>query len=64
LHLAIVLDLDTIITRNKLTLQAHNLKNKPPNIAGIIIKAGKFVRKVTLRSNLKESDVIYFEYKE
>lgn len=56
------LTIDSKIDRNKLVLFAHNLGTKPPNTAAILIEAGKFSKKFILRSDLNQSDVIYFEY--
>ena len=56
------LEFDTKIKKNKLVLYAENLGTKPPNTAAVIIEAGTFKKKITLRSDLNVSDVIYFEY--
>ncbi|MBN2891061.1 MAG: hypothetical protein JXL97_04265 [Bacteroidales bacterium] len=46
---------------NKLILYAHNVGSIPPNTAKIQIKSGNLKQEIILKSDLNESDVIYFE---
>lgn len=46
---------------NYLILYAHNLGGVPPNTAAIVIDDGERKQQFVLNSDLKESDVIYFE---
>jgi hypothetical protein len=48
-------------TENKLVLYAHNVGSIPPNTAKIQIKSGSKKQIIILKSNLNESDVIYFK---
>ncbi len=50
--------------KNFLILYAHNLGNVPPNTAGIIIDDGHRKQRFTLNSDLKHSDILYFNVKE
>jgi|GEM_PF-895404 len=49
--------------KNFLILYAHNLGNVPPNTAGVIIDDGYRKQRFTLNSDLKHSDVLYFNVK-
>jgi hypothetical protein len=49
---------------NFLAAMAYNLGKMPPNTTAVEIHDGKKVHKVLLKSDLGETDVIYFEYEE
>ncbi len=59
--LKIVVEIDPKIKKNKLVFFAKNLGIFPPNTAAVIIEAEGFSKKVILRSDFNQSDVIYFE---
>ncbi len=58
------LKIDKSKTLNKLILFAHNVGDIPPNTVKIKILSGNFKQEIILKSDMKSSDVIYFQLEE
>ncbi len=56
--------LDEDSDKNFIILYAHNLGDVPPNTAAVIVDDGHRKQRFVLNSDLKQSDVLYFEYSE
>jgi hypothetical protein len=58
----VYINLDVQNPYNFIATFAHNLGNIPPNTTAMLIDDGKKKHKVVLKSDEKESDIVYLEY--
>lgn len=58
----VYINLDVQNPYNFITTFAHNLGNIPPNTTALLIDDGKKKHKIVLKSDEKESDILYLEY--